>query len=511
MSSANAASDVSKSPLDYVLESEEVEVDVECTEYGKQKGGAPDISIDEITILVILFHGTVRITEIPRGGYTGVPIDVSKLSSIENLAYLALAPTGLSNIGTNDELTAYKEFTQCQTQRIIESKIFESGIFQDSIKTSLQKIEKKADELVTENASQPVSQPVTENASQPVSQPVKKRKDEVQQAIGIFSKICTYCFHFLKKSESLLLQLRHLLPNYKFTNNFTVCKSVRAASLSGGNGINLLKGGTKRGRIPIPIPPLSMSYDMFVLMLNELRLKIKDFDSKRIPKLCAQQLSCIDTIKEPKLHGYRETLKQTLGNMEERCRSLHILKGFGTTKLPSFINKDLSYNSSPTEDGKSTVDADKNMGVIKLQFRIDSSGKVECNDKPYDPLVVMKAITPYEPKDYDGVYWSNMEACIQHCTEDDHPRSKTTFVIDLTCSSVLGGSDAVIKQPEPGNGDITYTGGGKRIKKKSGSRKKTRRVKNKSRTTRYIRNRRNRLKNNKRTKKSRKTKTSRKH
>jgi hypothetical protein len=157
------------------------------------------------------------------------------------------------------------------------------------------------------------------------------------------------------------------------------------------------------------------------------------------------------------------------------------------------------------------VDADKNMGVIKLQFSIDGSGKVECNDTPYDPLKVMEAITPYEPKDYDGVYWSTMEACIQHCTKYDRPRSKTTFVIDLTCSSVLGGSDAVIKQPEPGNGDITYTGGGKRIKKKIRFKEKTRRVKNKSRTTRYISNRRNRLKNNKRTKKSRKTKTSRKH
>jgi len=492
----SAASDVSESPLDDVLESEGVEVDVECTEYGKQKGGAPDISIDEITILVILFHGTVRITEIPPGGYTGVPIDVDKLKSIQNLAYLGLAPTGLSNIGTNYELEVYKEFTQCQTQCIIESKIFESGIFQDSIKASLKKIEKKADELVTENANR-------------VSQPVKKRKHEVH-AIGIFSRMCTYCFHFLKKSESLLLQLRNLFTNYKFTNTFTVCKSVGAASLSGGNGLNLLKGGTKRGRIPIPIPPLSMSHDMFVLMLNELRLKIKDFDSKRIPDLCAQQLSCIDTTKQPDLLGYCETLKQTLGNIEERCRSLHILKGFGfdTTKLPRFINKDLSYN--PVVDGPAAKDGGKNMGVIKLQFSIDGSGKVKCNHTPYVAHDVMEAIKTYEPEKYGGVYWSNMEKCIEHCTQDD-PHSKTTVVIDLTCSSLLGGSDAVIKQSEPGNGYITYTGGGKRIKKKSGSRKKTRRVKNKSRTTRYIRNRRNRLKNNKRTKKSRKTKTSRKH
>jgi hypothetical protein len=123
----------------------------------------------------------------------------------------------------------------------------------------------------------------------------------------------------------------------------------------------------------------------------------------------------------------------------------------------------------------------------------------------------MEVIKTHIPSEYNGVYWSNMEACIQYCTKDDHPRSKTIFVIDLTCSSVLGGNDAVIKQSEPGSEYFEYPGGGKRIKKKSGSMKKTRRVKNKSRTTRYIRNRRNRLKHNKRTKKSRKTKTSRKH
>jgi hypothetical protein len=321
----------------------------------------------------------------------------------------------------------------------------------------------------------------------------------------IFS-ICEYCFSYLPMRILSTMRnfLGNLLTNSKFTNNFTVCKSVGAASLSGGNGINILKGGT-------PNPSLSMSHDMFVLMLNELRLKIKKFDSERVTKLCTEQLSVIETTEQPDLLGYCETLKQTLGNMEERCRSLHILKGFGTPKLPSFINKDLSYN--PKVDGPTAPDGGKNMGVIKLQFSIDSSGKVKCNDTPYVAHDVMEAITPYKPEKYDGVYWSNMEACIQYCTVGDHPRSKTTFVIDLTCSSVLGAECSSLLKESSDEMYISYPGGGggKRIKKKSGSRKKTRRVKNKSRTTRYIRNRRHRLKHNKRTKKSRKTKTSRKH
>jgi hypothetical protein len=483
---SSAASDVSKSPLDYVLESEGFEVDVECTGYG-QGGGGPDISIDEITILVILFHGTILLTKEST-------INVGNLSSINNLAYLALAPTGLSNVGTNHELDAHRRYIQYEIKKKIEESIVES----------LQKIETKADELVTKNASQPVSQPV--------SQSVKKIKNEVQ-AIGIFSKICTYCFHFLKKSESLLLQLRDLLTNYKFTNTFTVCKSVGAASLSGGNGLNLLKGGTKRGRIPIP--PLSMSHDMFVLMLNESRLKIKKFDSERVTNLCTTQLQQLKSTTTPPPPGYRETLETTLKYIEERCRRLHVLKGLGLNESQPtrFVNKHLLYDSSPTDGGKSTEDANKNMGVIKLQFSIDSSGKVKCSDTPYDAHDVMKAIAYSKPphEEHGGVYWGTMEACINHCTEND-PNSGTTFVIDLTCSSVLGAECSLLEQSSD-EMYISYPGGGggKRIKKKSGSRKKTRRVKNKSRNTRYIRNRRNRLKHNKRTKKSRKTKTSRKH
>lgn len=496
MSSASAASsapqDNPESPLDYVLKSKKVEVDIDCNEY-VQNGGGPDISIDEITILIILFHGTIQLTEKPTchgKQYCGSTINVGNLSSIDNLAYLALAPTGLSNVGTNHELDAHRRYIQYEIKKKIE----------ESITESLQKIETKADELVTKNASQPVSQPV------------KKIKNEVQ-AIGIFSKICTYCFHFLKKSESLLLQLRDLLTNYKFTNTFTVCKSVGAASLSGGNGLNLLKGGTKRGRIPIP--PLSMSRDMFVLMLNELRLKIKKFDSERVTNLCTTQLQQLNSTTTSQPPDYRKTLETTLENIEERCRRLHVLKGLGLNESQPtrFVNKHLLYDSSPTDGGKSTEDANKNMGVIKLQFSIDSSGKVKCSDTPYDAHDVMKAIAYSKPphEEHGGQYWGTMEACIQYCTENDS-RSKTTFVIDLTCSSILGAECSLLEQSSD-EMYISYPGGGggKRIKKKSGSRKKTRRVKNNSRNTRYIRNRRNRLKHNKRTKKSRKTKTSRKH
>jgi len=477
MSSASADEVNPEAALDDVLSKLKFESE-KCIEVpDEQGGGAPQISIEDITVLIILFHGTVRLTQIPNVGYYGVHIDVDKLTSIENLAYLGLAPTGLSNIGTNDELTAYKEFTR---------SIFKSAILKHSVVESLEKIETKADELVSRHASQPESQPV------------KKRKGSDTNH-SIFSRICKYCFSLPQTLLSSIKRLGNLFTNYKFNNIFTVCKSVGTTSLSGGNGMNILKGGT-------PKNSLSMSYDMFVLMLNELRLTIKNFDCTRIPQLCTQTAQTTPD-------KYPDYYRIVLEKMQERCRSLHIVKGLGLepAKLTKFINKDLSYN--PTVDGVTASDGGKNMGVIKLQFRINGSGKVECSDTPpYDPLEVMKKIAYNKPEDNDGVYWSTMEACIAHCTKDDD-RSKTTFVIDLTCSSLLGTTTGVIEQFASTSTYISYPGGGggKRIKKKSASMKKTRRVKNKSKSTRYIRNRRNRLKHNKRTKKCRKTKTSRKH
>lgn len=458
----------------------------ECTGEVQSGGVEPQINVEEITVLIILFHGTVQLKQIPFvGSYHGQSIAVGNLRSIENLAYLALAPTGLSNIGTNHELTAYRTYIQYKIE--------------ESITESIQKIETSADVLVSKHSSQPESQPV------------KKIKGSDTND-SIFSRICKYCFSLPDQLLSSIQAFGDLFTNYKFNDNFTVCTSVETTSLSGGNGTNLLKGGTKRKR-ETPKDSLSMSHDMFVLMLNELRLKIKKFDSDRIKELCTTQLQQLKSTTTPPPPGYCETLQETLKHINERCRNLHILKGLDTTNLPFFINKHLSYNSSPTTsiDGKAaTVDSDKNMGVIKLQFIINGSGKVECIPIEYHAHEVMKVIAYNKPEDNDGVYWSTMEACIAHCTKDDD-RSKTTFVIDLTCSSLLGAKCSLLKES---SGYITYPGGGgggKRIKKKSGSMKKTRRIKNKSKSTRHIRNRRNRLKHNKRTKKGRKTKTYRKH
>lgn len=468
-SAASSATKVNpEAALNHVLSKLEL-TSKECTGEVQSGGVEPQINVEEITVLIILFHGTVQLKELPIvGGYYGQPIDVTKLSSIENLAYLALAPTGLSNIGTNDELNVYKEITRT---------IFKSAILQHSVIESLEKIETKADELVRQQASQPV----------------KKRK-----LSDILSRICKYCFSLPVQLLSSIKQLGDLFTNYKFNNIFTVCKSVGTTSLSGGNGINILKGGT-------PKHSLSMSNDMFVLMLNEIRLKIKNFDCTRITELCAQTAQTTPD-------KYPDYYRRVLEKMQERCRSLHIVKGLDlkSAKLTKFINKDLSYN--PTVDGDTAQDGGKNMGVIKLHFKINGSGKVECNDIKYDPLEVMQKIAYNNPEEHSGVYWSTMEACIAHCTENDD-RSKTTFVIDLTCSSLLGTTTGVIEMFSPGKSYIAYPGGGsgKRIKKKSCSMKKTRKIKNKSKSTRHIRNRRNRLKHNKRTKRGRKTKTYRKH
>ena len=111
--------------------------------------------------------------------------------------------------------------------------------------------------------------------------------------------------------------------------------------------------------------------------------------------------------------------------------------------------------------------------------------------------------------------WFDMQGCINFCTSlEKNPKNpknpKTVFVLDMSCSSNATGIFKTVT-PTKELGVTGPGGGGKRIKKKSGSMKKTRRIKNKSKSTRYIRNRRNRLKHNKRTKKGRKTKTYRKH
>ena len=147
MSSDSAASVGPVSPLDDVLSKMKL-TSRECSDEG-QGGGAHDISIEEITILVILFHGTVELTvkqpTCHGHQYCGPTINVSNLSKIDNLAYLALAPTGLSNIGTNHELHAYRTYFEYEIKKKIEESI------EESIVESLQKIETKADDLVYTN------------------------------------------------------------------------------------------------------------------------------------------------------------------------------------------------------------------------------------------------------------------------------------------------------------------------------------------------------------------------
>jgi hypothetical protein len=187
-----------------------------------------------------------------------------------------------------------------------------------------------------------------------------------------------------------------------------------------------------------------------------------------------------------------------------------------------FINKVLAYdhgNASSHGNAISYGDTLLGMGVRKLSFTMDISGKVICNSEFFDPVMVTNGIGASA---IGTTSWFDMQGCINFCTSGIHAKiskTETVFVFDMSCSS---NGTGIFKTVTPtrvsaprgvgGPGGVGAPGGGgKQIKKKSGSMKKTRRVKNKSRTTRYIRNRRNRLKHNKRTKKSRKTKTNRKH
>jgi hypothetical protein len=137
------------------------------------------------------------------------------------------------------------------------------------------------------------------------------------------------------------------------------------------------------------------------------------------------------------------------------------------------------------------------MGVVKLKFSIDANGSVKSDRKLYDPRDVMYRAVASQ----DGTsLWSSMQQWAQVCTDPD---DETVCIVDLSCSGI------VCKRPGLVNlTDVQSPGGGKIIKQKSYSRKKTRRnhhtkrIKNKSKHIKRVRNKRSIRKNN--TKKLRK-------
>ena len=78
---------------------------------GSQMGGIGDsVDINNIVILIVLFHGVINLTEEQiRQQLLHPTINTDSLTTIDNLAYLSFAPTGMVNIGLIQELDIIKK------------------------------------------------------------------------------------------------------------------------------------------------------------------------------------------------------------------------------------------------------------------------------------------------------------------------------------------------------------------------------------------------------------------
>jgi len=416
---------------------------------GSQMGGTGDnVDINNIVILIVLFHGVINLTEEQiRQQIAPSTIDTSSLPNIENLAYLGVPPTGMVNIGLIQELDIIKKIVEHDMSKLITS----------SIQSSLQSIENKANEIIDSSLTD-------------VRSPIKK------DTRGIFSRVCNFCFKFMRPLSLLADSVRSIV-NYNFQDSYSVCKKIIPVRI-------LSNGGGKRKRQDDDDPSknsFSMSHDMCVLLFDDLRESMKRFDEGRFPTICYD----ITT----------STGKAALANCDARCRQLHIVKGFGSGPLRLFVNKNLAYNHID--------DRIANMGVIKLSFYINEKGEVKYNSERFHPHLLMNSIITSRN---GNLIWSNMEECIRHCTSMD-PGGKTVCVVDLSCSCIVDGSP----QMRDLGPNVAYPGGGKGNKKKQKSTKRarrnsrTKRTRNKSINIKHIRNIRNRRKYKNNTKKLKKS------
>jgi len=381
---------------------------------GSQSGGTNNVSIDNLTILIMLAHGLINLTpKAIKEQASHQVIEPSTLSHIQNLAIFGFAPTGIANIGNCQELSTISGVIQKKLESLIQLKIDES----------LQSIENKIKQLTLD-----------ENDRQRLEGIKSKRIISKQ---NIFSKVCNFCFKAFGRLTSL-----STVVNYTFNNILSVCKNISTSSVfySYGGGKRKFNEITDDSIIT---SSFSMSHDMCVLMLDDLRSSIQNFDRVRFPIIC-QGLEHIPVYKE------------ALNYCHERCRKLYIVKGFGSGQLP-FVNKHFQYNRK--------ADKQLNMGVVKLKFSIDSNGNVNSNTRNYDPRYLMTKAGYIDP--ITGSWWSSMQEWLDQCLE---PGDRTVCIVDLSCSGIVCEKQTLVELP----GDVQSLGGGGVIKKKSYSRKNTR-------------------------------------
>jgi len=163
----------------------------------------------------------------------------------------------------------------------------------------------------------------------------------------------------------------------------------------------------------------SVSPDLCVLMLNELRQSVKE--------------SFAESFSRWRRDSPHARVAQAFP--DERYRSVNIIKGFGVdpdvASLP--YKKYVTYHDKNDEHHK--------MGVTTMTFRINKNNKVTCGKKftPADNL--MPLIEHHKQTDPAGgsIHFATMEKLINHFTGNAKTPPETVVAMDLTCSNLSDG------------------------------------------------------------------------
>jgi len=398
-----------------------------------QIGGTPDnVSIDKITILIMLAHGLINLTpEAIRNQEKHPQIEHDSLPHVKNLAIFSFAPTGMVNIGNLQELSTISDMIQKELEQMIPS----------TVNLSLQSIEDKI------------------NSNQERLKSIRASREKPKE--DFLTSICNICIRFTTAIVSL-----QTVVNYTFKGIFSVCKNILPTTIFSSNGGTI---GEKRKRNDTI--PFSMSNDMCVLLFDDLRSFIQKFDRIRFPVICQS------------LRG-QVICDAAMRHCNERCRKLYIVKGFGSDSILPFVNKHFQYDY--------VFDKPLNMGVVKLKFSIDDSGNVKSIVKKYDPKKLMQEAGTIQPGTTSS--WSSMQEWIGKCVNPSDGTvcivdlsctgivCQNPTLVDLPRLESPGGGGIIKKR--------SYS------RKKTRRTHHTKRIKNKSKHIKRVRNKRSIRKNN---------------
>jgi len=500
---AASAEEVDNSLFDLAVENMKFEGKACHYINGEQNGGnRTPINLENITILIILFHGVLPFNphDTLRKEHTlDTSWHINPTSLPDNLAYLSLAPTPYPNIGTTGEVLAYREFVTS------EMKV--------SFLQSLINLNKKTDALIFKESEE----------SKNSKKEKRHRTETPEQKPSFFNRVCKYCFNIPAEFMSSLVStvrtlgtVGTLTTNFIFTGNFSVCKTpVRKHIHSDDARYGASRQSSQaqspsrrsRSRSPSPSQPqptieprrfFRMSYDMCIILFNNLRVAIKNFDRIRFPTFCQQIIDSGSLFK-----WTPEFCRAGIASTDHRCNRIEIVKGFGTTNIKPYANKGLGYTQKN--------DFESGMGIVGNRYQMDEKGRIYEIFTTVTPQEVIMETHGSGEIVSNRTYSFSMQDCIQIYTKRD-PLAKTILLVDMSCSGVPTGDRPVLSDEEREALPIRVPGGGRGIKKKSGSMKKTRRhtqtkkIKNKSKSSKNIRNRRNRIKPKNRTHKGKQSK-----